>query len=95
MTHELYLIAHIGLAVLSLSLSAVAGYQSIQQQIEKADSLLRTTWVMTLITSLSGIALSVIMGKSIVATCVSLAAFIGIIGAVHSYHVVRHKLSAS
>lgn len=95
MVYELYLITHIFLAILSLSFAGVAGYQSMQRQVEKADTLLHTAWLVTLITVLSGVILSVATGKSILATCINLATFIVIIGTVHSYHVVRHKIFLS
>lgn len=94
MTHEIYLTTHIGLAIASLSFASIAGYHSIRHQVEKADSLLRTAWATTFITTLSGIILSTITGTSFLATCVSLATFIAAIGAVHSYHAIRHKVSA-
>lgn len=85
---SLLLAAHVSLAVISLILAGAVAYTAAREQIEKLSVRVKTMWISTLITTLSGVALGLGSGVSITRVCGSMLAMLAFIYAAHYYQSV-------
>ena len=88
------LFIHIILAILSLAYAAGVISDSWKQKLERAQTRAKTMWYGTIVTSASGIILTVASGSSIGQLCSTLSVFLVVILIAHAYQrSVRYSVA--